>query len=105
MLIEIIGEWAIVLVREDHRFFCLGRLSALNLFLSTKGDRFLEMAMAMHFPFISIPVKPEWWSVGSRESGVGECGIIDLDFIIPMQPETISLYDLVDYKKLRYASA
>ena len=27
--------------------------------------------------------------VGSRESGVGEYGIIDLDFIIPMQPETI----------------
>ena len=50
MLIEIIGEWAIVLVREDDRFFCVGRLSALNLFLSTKGDRFLEMAMAMHFP-------------------------------------------------------
>jgi len=46
MLIEIIGEWAIVLVREDDRFFCVGRLSALNLFLSTKGDRFLEM----HFP-------------------------------------------------------
>ena len=50
MLIEIIGEWAIVLVREDDRFFCVRRLSALNLFLSTKGDRFLEMAMAMHFP-------------------------------------------------------
>jgi hypothetical protein len=50
MLIEIIGEWAIVLVREDDRFFCVGRLSALNLFLSTKGDSFLEMAMAMHFP-------------------------------------------------------
>ena len=27
--------------------------------------------------------------MGSRESGVGECGIINLDFIIPMQPETI----------------
>ena len=50
MLIEIIGEGAIVLVREDDRFFCVGRLSALNLFLSTKGDRFLGMAMAMHFP-------------------------------------------------------
>jgi len=46
MLIEIIGEWAIVFVREDDRFFCVGRLSALNLFLSTKGDRFFEM----HFP-------------------------------------------------------
>jgi hypothetical protein len=46
MLIEIIGEWAIVLVREDDRFFWVGRLSVLNLFLSTKGDRFLEM----HFP-------------------------------------------------------
>jgi hypothetical protein len=50
MLIEIIGEWAIVLVREDDRFFCVGRLSALNLFLSTKGDRFLEMAVARYFP-------------------------------------------------------
>ncbi len=50
MLIEIIGEWAIVLLREDDRFFCVGRLSVLNLFLSTKGDRFLEMAMVMHFP-------------------------------------------------------
>jgi hypothetical protein len=49
MLIEIIGEWAIVLLREDDRFFCVGRLSALNLFLSTKGDRFLGMAIAMHF--------------------------------------------------------
>jgi len=28
--------------------------------------------------------------VGSRESGVGECGIIDLDSIVPIQPETIS---------------
>ncbi len=46
MLIEIIGEWAIVLGRKDDRFFWVGRLSALNLFLSTKGDRFLEM----HFP-------------------------------------------------------
>ena len=46
MLIEIIGEWAIVFVKEDDRFFCVGRLSALNLFLSTKGDRFFEM----HFP-------------------------------------------------------
>ena len=27
--------------------------------------------------------------MGSRESSVGECGIIDLDFIIPMQLETI----------------
>jgi hypothetical protein len=25
--------------------------------------------------------------VGSRPSSVGECGIIDLDFIIPMQLE------------------
>ena len=62
MLIEIIGEGAIVLIREDDRFFCVGRLSALNLFLSTKGDRFFEM----HFP---------------------------------------SLYYLVDYKKIYYASA
>ena len=38
---------------------------------------------------ISIPVTPELWGVGSRESGVGECRIIDLDSIIPMQPETI----------------
>ena len=38
---------------------------------------------------ISIPVTPEWWGVGRRESSVGECGIIDLDFIIPMQLETI----------------
>jgi hypothetical protein len=29
--------------------------------------------------------------MGSGEWSVGECGIIDLDFIIPMQPETISL--------------
>ena len=43
MLIEIIGEGAIVLIREEDRFFWVGRLSALNLFLSTKGDRFLEM--------------------------------------------------------------
>jgi hypothetical protein len=50
MLMEIIGEGAIVLIREDDRFFCVGRLSALNLFLSTKGDLFLGMAMAMHFP-------------------------------------------------------
>ena len=28
-------------------------------------------------------------SVGSRESAVGKCGIIDFDFIIPLQPETI----------------
>ena len=28
--------------------------------------------------------------VGSRESGVGECGIIDFDLIVPIQPETIS---------------
>jgi hypothetical protein len=27
--------------------------------------------------------------VGSGEWGVGESGIIDIDFIIPMQPETI----------------
>ena len=27
--------------------------------------------------------------MGSGESGVGEYGIIDVDFIIPMQPETI----------------
>ncbi|MEG3987528.1 hypothetical protein QUA13_10275 [Microcoleus sp. S28C3] len=26
--------------------------------------------------------------MGSGESGVGECGIIELNFIIPMQPET-----------------
>ena len=31
------------------------------------------------------------WGVGSGESGVGECGIIDLDLIVPMQPETILL--------------
>ena len=42
---------------------------------------------------ISIPVTPfgmvRWESsVGSRPRS--ECGIIDLDFIIPMQPETIS---------------
>ena len=29
--------------------------------------------------------------MGSRESSVGECGIIGLDFIISMQPETILL--------------
>ena len=28
-------------------------------------------------------------SVVRRLSSVGECGIIDLDFIIPIQPETI----------------
>ncbi|WP_333283839.1 hypothetical protein [Microcoleus sp. D2_18a_B4] len=28
--------------------------------------------------------------MGSGEWGVGKCGIIDLDFIIPIQPETIS---------------
>ena len=32
------------------------------------------------------------WGVGSRESGVGECGIMGLDFIIPMQPETMSAF-------------
>jgi hypothetical protein len=30
------------------------------------------------------------WSVGSDPRFVRECGIIDLDFIIPIQPETIS---------------
>ena len=34
--------------------------------------------------------------VGSRESSVGEYGIIDLDFIIPMQPETISETRLIN---------
>jgi len=34
---------------------------------------------------------PEWWGVGSRESGVGKCGIIDLDSIVPIPPETILL--------------
>ena len=33
-------------------------------------------------PLISISVTPELW-------GVGGCGIIDFDFIIPIQPETI----------------
>jgi len=30
------------------------------------------------------------WGVVRWESSVGECGIIDLDSIVPMQPETIS---------------
>lgn len=50
MLIEIIGEWAIVFVREDDRFFCMGTLIALNLFLSINANSFLGMALAMHFP-------------------------------------------------------
>jgi hypothetical protein len=34
--------------------------------------------------------------MGSRPSSVGECGIIDLDFIIPMQPEMISETRLIN---------
>ena len=49
---------------------------------------------------ISTPVTPELWGVGSRESSVGECGIIDLDFIIPMHPETI-LFTLVKWWPIR----
>ncbi|HEY9893097.1 MAG TPA: hypothetical protein V6D37_15085 [Candidatus Sericytochromatia bacterium] len=29
------------------------------------------------------------YTVWDGPLGVGECGIIDLDFIVPMQPETI----------------
>ncbi len=52
-----------------------------------------ELGITVSYPgleLISIPVTPEWWSVGSGPLGVGECGIIDLDFIIPIQPKTIS---------------
>jgi hypothetical protein len=35
-------------------------------------------------------------SVVRRPSSVGECGIIDLDLIIPMQPETISESRLIN---------
>ena len=49
----------------------------------------LERYKMMKLIVISIPVTPELWGVGSRESAVGECGIIDLDFIILIQPETI----------------
>jgi len=38
-----------------------------------------------------MPVTPERWGVGSREWFVGGGGIIDLDSIVPIQPETILL--------------
>ncbi len=39
---------------------------------------------------ISIPVTP--FGMVPWESSVGECGIIDLDSIVPVQPETILRY-------------
>ena len=36
--------------------------------------------------------------VGSGESGVGGCGIIDFDSIVPIQPETISKCDRISVR-------
>ncbi len=71
------------LMRESDLVLVTSRHEYLEGFALT-----IEHALRNRTPILASD-RPMFKTHGSRPSSVGECGIIDLDSIEPMQPETI----------------